>query len=239
MEHHFSVEDAKKYGIESAILLYNIRFWIAKNKANKSHFYKDRYWTYNSAKAFSEMFPYLSRPQIARHLRKLEELGVLVSDNFNTVGYDKTKWYSILDNECTEISNPCTKLNNGSSEMNNGEFEIEQPIPDTKPVNKQQIVNTDTPDAMLKNAFNEFKAMRKKMRKEMTTHAEELLKTRLKELSGNDMDLAVKILNQSTMNNWASIYELKKEYNGKTVQETQENKIKNAAFSAIQNVLNK
>ena len=185
------------------------------------------------------MFPYLSRPQIARHLRKLEELGVLVSDNFNTVGYDKTKWYSILDNECTEISNPCTKLNNGSSEMNNGEFEIEQPIPDTKPVNKQQIVNTDTPDAMLKNAFNEFKAMRKKMRKEMTTHAEELLKTRLKELSGNDMDLAVKILNQSTMNNWASIYELKKEYNGKTVQETQENKIKNAAFSAIQNILNK
>ena len=88
-------------------------------------------------------------------------------------------------------------------------------------------------------AFENFKEMRKASRKPLTKRAEEMIKTRLKELSGNDMDLAVKILNQSTMNNWASIYELKKEYNGKTVQETQENKIKNAAFSAIQNVLNK
>lgn len=88
-------------------------------------------------------------------------------------------------------------------------------------------------------AFENFKEMRKASRKPLTKRAEEMIKTRLKELSGNDMDLAVKILNQSTMNNWASIYELKKEYNGKTVQETQENKIKNAAFSAIQNILNK
>ena len=91
----------------------------------------------------------------------------------------------------------------------------------------------------LETAFEYFKEMRKASQKPLTKRAEEMIKTRLKELSGNDMDLAVKILNQSTMNNWASIYELKKEYNGKTVQETQENKIKNAAFSAIQNVLNK
>ncbi len=90
----------------------------------------------------------------------------------------------------------------------------------------------------LETAFENFKDMRKASRKPLTKRAEEMIKTRLKELSGNDMDLAVKILNQSTMNNWASIYELKKDYNGKTVQETQENKIKNAAFSAIQNVLN-
>lgn len=91
----------------------------------------------------------------------------------------------------------------------------------------------------LEIAFENFKEMRKASQKHLTKRAEEMIKTRLKELSGNDMDLAVKILNQSTMNNWASIYELKKEYNGKTVQETQENKIKNAAFSAIQNVFNK
>lgn len=131
MTHHFEVEEAKKYGIECAIILYNIKFWIEKNKANRVHFHKERYWTYNSAKAFSELFPYLSRTQIARHLRRLEELGVIISDKFNTAGYDKTKWYSLADTDCTEMNKDCTK-------MDKGVFKNEQPIPNIKP-----NINTD------------------------------------------------------------------------------------------------
>jgi uncharacterized phage protein (TIGR02220 family) len=131
MTHHFEVEEAKKYGIECAIILYNIKFWIEKNKANRVHFHKERYWTYNSAKAFSELFPYLSRTQIARHLRRLEELGVIISDKFNTAGYDKTKWYSLADTDCTKMNKDCTK-------MDKGVFKNEQPIPDIKP-----NINTD------------------------------------------------------------------------------------------------
>ena len=131
MIHHFEVEEAKKYGIECAIILYNIRFWIEKNKANRVHFHKERYWTYNSAKAFSELFPYLSPTQISRHLRKLEKLGVIISDNFNTAGYDKTKWYSLADTDCTKMNKECLK-------MDKGVFKNEQPIPDIKP-----NINTD------------------------------------------------------------------------------------------------
>lgn len=139
MTHHFEVEDAKKYGIECAVILNNIRFWIEKNKANKVHFYKERYWTYNSAKAFSELFPYLSSTQIARHLRKLEELGVIISDNFNAAGYDKTKWYSLENNDCTKMNKDCTK-------MNNGVFKNEQPIPDIKPdINISLVGSSQTP----------------------------------------------------------------------------------------------
>ena len=64
MKHSFDVELAKEYGILEAILIQNIYFWIEKNKANKKHFYDGRYWTYNSKKAFSEMFPYASERQI-------------------------------------------------------------------------------------------------------------------------------------------------------------------------------
>ena len=123
------------------------------------------------------------------------------------------------------------KANNKAKHKANTEYEYEY-------VNENENVII-IEKTEVETAFENFKEMRKASRKPLTKRAEEMIKTRLKELSGNDIDLAVKILNQSTMNNWASIYELKKDYNGKTVQETQENKIKNAAFSAIQNVFNK
>jgi len=153
MEHHFNIEDAKKYGIECAILLYNIRYWIDKNKANGKHFYNGMFWTYNSSTAFAKLFPYLSSTQIARHLRKLEEIGVLVSGNFNTVAYDKTKWYSILNYDDSDLNNPCTKMNNDTTVLNNGSFKSVQPIPDIKTDTKQ---SNNKPDIFQKKSFKTF-----------------------------------------------------------------------------------
>jgi hypothetical protein len=137
MEHHFNTEEAKKYGIEGAILIYNIRFWILKNKANNRNFINGRYWTYNSVDAFSKLFTYMSRQKIARELRKLEELGVLVSDVLSENKYDKTKWYSlsetVLNHENTIVQND----NIDCSILNNRVFKNEQYISDNKPDNKQ------------------------------------------------------------------------------------------------------
>jgi hypothetical protein len=96
-EHHFKVRDAKRYGITEAILLYNIRFWIAKNRASGKHFYKGKTWTYNSAKAFSDLFPYLSESQIKRALTSLVRQGAILKDNFNKKPYDRTNWYALAD----------------------------------------------------------------------------------------------------------------------------------------------
>jgi hypothetical protein len=96
-EHHFKVRDAKRYGITEAVLLHNLRFWIAKNKASGKHFHKNRTWTYNSYKAFNDLFPYLSESQIKRALASLVEQGAIVKDNFNKVPYDRTNWYSLAD----------------------------------------------------------------------------------------------------------------------------------------------
>ncbi len=97
MQHSFGVELAKEYGILEAILIQNIYFWIDKNKANKKHFYDGRYWTYNSRKAFSEMFPYASEKQIRRALEKLEKLNILITGNYNKQWSDRTLWYSFSD----------------------------------------------------------------------------------------------------------------------------------------------
>lgn len=97
MNHSFDVDIAIKFGVPEAIVIENFRFWIAKNKANNRHCYEGKYWTYNSAKALTELFPYWSQDQIKRIIKRLEDAAILVSGNFNQNPYDRTKWYALSD----------------------------------------------------------------------------------------------------------------------------------------------
>ena len=98
MNHAFDVDIATEYGIEEAIMIQFLQFWIAKNKANEKHFHEGRTWTYNSASALLELFPYFkSEKKAQRLMRHLEEEGVIMSGNFNENPFDKTKWYAFCD----------------------------------------------------------------------------------------------------------------------------------------------
>lgn len=95
MEHNFNVDAAIKVGINAAILLNNIYFWVKRNEANDVHYYDNHYWTYNSKKAFSKLFPYMTERQIEYALNKLKDCGYIITGNYNESPYDKTLWYSI------------------------------------------------------------------------------------------------------------------------------------------------
>ena len=110
MHHSFDIDEALTYGILEAVLLNNIKFWIAKNKGNTKHFYDGCYWTYNSAKAFCSLFPYASQQQIQRALKRLEDLGAIRTGNFNPNPYDRTKWYSIVDIDSSNLINGKTEI---------------------------------------------------------------------------------------------------------------------------------
>lgn len=63
--------------------------------------------------------------------------------------------------------------------------------------------------------YSDFKNMRKNIKKPMTERAEKILLTKLKKLTGeNNEDLAIKILEQSILNNWQDIYPLKEVNDG-------------------------
>ena len=64
-------------------------------------------------------------------------------------------------------------------------------------------------DEKLNDVFAEYVAMRKKLKKPMTDRAVELAKKKLNDLSGGDNDKAIKILEQSIMNSWQGLFELK------------------------------
>lgn len=97
MNHNFDVDIAVEYGVNCAIILENLRFWIAKNQANGVHFYDGKYWTYNSVKAFGQLFPYLTSKQIRNTLDKLEDEGLIVVGYYNALSFDRTKWYAFTE----------------------------------------------------------------------------------------------------------------------------------------------
>lgn len=97
MEHHFNIELAQDYGIEEAILINNLFYWIHKNACNNKHCHEGRFWTYNTTKAFASLFPYMSETKIFRSLKHLEECGFIVKGNFNEMKMDRTCWYAFTD----------------------------------------------------------------------------------------------------------------------------------------------
>lgn len=124
--HCFSVEIAVRYGILEAVLLENIKYWVDKNRANGKNIFDGRPWTYNSVKAFTELFPYASDGQIRRALKKLESEGLLLTGNYNKLPYDRTIWYALTDYAETIFSNG----NPHFSILQNGTFKNDKPIPD-------------------------------------------------------------------------------------------------------------
>lgn len=129
MEHSFDIDIAKIYGIPSAILLKNLYFWIEKNRANEKNYYDGHYWTYNSKKAFAELFPYMTARQIDYALQKLIDDGLIITGNYNKVAYDRTLWYAITKKGYCILQNcemDITKTHNANNEN-------VQPIPNNKP----------------------------------------------------------------------------------------------------------
>jgi len=144
--HSFEEDYAVKYGVESAIMIQNFKFWLAKNKANNKHFYEGRYWTYNSIKAFSELFPYWSDKQIRRILDSLEKNNILIVGNFNKSNYDRTKWYSLnIDYSDTKPQQNST-CPNGQMDLTkwaNGFDQMGEPIPDINTDINTDIISFD------------------------------------------------------------------------------------------------
>lgn len=123
--HAFNVEEAVKYGVEKAILLQHIRFWCVQNEGKKDSLHDGRVWMYQSVEDMHKHYPYWSTHKLHRMLKSMEDEGLILSGNYNKIGYDRTKWYSI---------------NLHSANPPNGIGESATPIPDTKEDTKKDTM---------------------------------------------------------------------------------------------------
>lgn len=154
MQHSFDIDIAKEYGILEAILLNNLWFWIEKNRANGTNYFDDNYWTYNSTRAFNELFPYASQRKIQTALTHLKDEEIIITGNYNKSAYDRTLWYAFTK-KGKSIMQKC-KMEN--TELVNGNDENVTPIPDSKPNKKPSKKTNSKPKEFVPPTLEEVKA---------------------------------------------------------------------------------
>ena len=235
MEHHFNTDVAKDCGIEEAILLHNFHFWLSKNAANEKHFHDGLYWFYNSKRAFVDLFPYMNETKIFRSIKNLEERGFVVKGNYNIDKWNKTNWYAITKFGLTYMQTKGYSISVfgalfqndtiDSGKMNDGVLQNEQSII----INN---TNTNTNSIQEKEDTNIFS--KKKYSLDLSIVAPEMQEVvetwleykkekkqsykpsgfssfykRICELSNNNPQIAMAIVEQSKSNNYDGIFPLK------------------------------
>lgn len=161
MFHMFDTEIATRYGVNAAVLFQNIAFWCNHSRANGTNYHDGLYWTYNSVKAFQELFPYLGKSQISSALQKLLDEGLIVKGNYNKVAYDRTAWYAVTELGDTMFRKPINaNVENQQmdlSKIGNGNSENREPIPYINP-DKKQDINTKRKraESAILSGFDDF-----------------------------------------------------------------------------------
>lgn len=127
-KHVLDVGVAQLVGTNAALILENISYWCEHNAANNTNLYDGHYWTYNSTKAFGELFPYMTVNVIRTALKKLKDNGLILTGNFNKSAYDRTTWYTL-----TEKAEAMLDVNVHSDEPNKEETTVENPTSSPTP----------------------------------------------------------------------------------------------------------
>lgn len=83
---------AAKIGLNEAIMLQQINYWISDKRAPERD---GRRWHYETYSKWQEQFPFWSIPTIKRIALSLESLGFIITKQFNQLKGNMTKWYSI------------------------------------------------------------------------------------------------------------------------------------------------
>lgn len=182
---------AKKIGLNEAIILQQIHYWISNNKKANRNFINGMYWTYNSMKEWHESeFSFWSFDTVKRTFAKLVKNGLLLKDNFNKDKRDRTAWYTInyvklneiMKTETIEKSTPicksakCTNAkddNTINAKVQNapmGECKMHQPLPEITTKTSTEISICSSSNSNLQshkklNLKNEFEENICKLRK--------------------------------------------------------------------------
>lgn len=118
---------AVEIGLNEAIVLNQVNYWLEKNKKTGNNLRDGRFWVYNSFPKWQEQFPWWSISTVKRIFSSLEEQGLLISGCYNRLKMDRTKWYTI---DYEKLGRFFASGQNDPIESAN----TTRPIPETSPV---------------------------------------------------------------------------------------------------------
>ena len=234
MEFHFNAELATAYGVDGAIFLHAMAFWVAKNQANGRHFHEGRTWTYNTLEALTKLFPFWSKRQIERITGRLREQGALLSGNFSEDKTDRTLWYALSDAvlETYGLSAPPISPNGEMHFTEPGQpfhdsvkcnketvtDQLSSPLPpkgerrdkhDLPPAVRELLTGYAGEDRELAGALEDLMEVRTAKKAVNSPRAVRTLLGELDRLSGQRREDKLLLLRQSVTNSWKSVFPLK------------------------------
>ena len=184
---------AKAIGLNEAIVLQQIHYWLQKSSNVKD----GHKWIYNSMPNWQKQFDFWSLPTVKRVFRSLEKQDLIITANYNKAGFDKTKWYRINYEKLQHMSrrsdqNDTTMVSNWTDGSDQNDTTYTNRLPETTTETTTEI-SSDKPDDHLsenfeaiwkeypnkagkKEAFKHYK----KWRKESKEHTDEYLMGKLK-----------------------------------------------------------
>tara|TARA_Y100000361_G_C11161446_1_gene347657 strand:- start:4025 stop:4738 length:714 start_codon:yes stop_codon:yes gene_type:complete len=209
MEHHFNVEIAKQLGLNKAVILYNLDYWIQKNRANNNNYFDGEYWTHNSVSAYKELFPYLSEKAIYKALKDLETDGYLITGNYHENKYNRSKWYSLTEKYYCILQNEVIhypKKENGLVPKGVITTDNKTQIENTNKKQRVQKREYEIPSGINIKSWEEFEVFRKEIKKKLNKSSVARLFKLLLEYDTNEQ---AEIINNSIMNSWQGLFPLK------------------------------
>lgn len=95
---------ANVLGLNEAIVVQQIHYWLTINEKAKINIYDDKVWTYNTYDVWQkENFTFWSVRTLKSIFKKLEDKGILIKDNYNKKKYDRTLWITLDYNKLEEL----------------------------------------------------------------------------------------------------------------------------------------
>lgn len=156
--HSFNVQMADRHGVDEAIMIEQLYWWIHHNECEEEMVIDGRIWCRCSAKGFRRWLSYMSEQKIARILRQMEEKKMILVGNFNKKATNQTKWYTFTD----AFKKKMEEVGYDFSKMKTGIFKNEKSYNSiiNNPINKEYTVQEEEKiilsDDNIKKDFDHF-----------------------------------------------------------------------------------
>lgn len=222
-----NAQDAIDYGVEEGIVLNTIRQWLHFNETERKNIFDGYVWTYGTGEYYTKFLPMWNGRKISRLLKSLLDKGALIEGNYNRVGYDRTKWYTLpidgktdvlpKDQDDTHLQN----LVNGSAKSGksnihnlvNGSAKFGKPIPTNKTTKKETnkhkaptAVSVSVPPFVDQQSFDDYLSWRKSQKLSVSKTVVTRLINELNKIEDKNPDDAQKALDNALINGWKKFY---------------------------------
>ena len=237
-------ELAVKIGLNEAIVLQQLHYWIADSKSGVTH--NGMQWVYNSYEQWIEQFPFWSVDTVKRALTSLKNQDLIYVEKINKSSCDHTNYYAInydhsaliddssvhrsIGANCTDRTGQNAPISTETTTENTTDIK-DSAEPKRKQEKQKKESTFSLPEKLNLDAWSQWTEYRKqqgfKPYKKVAL-GEGAAASKLIELAGGDPAKQLAIVNQSISNQWKGLFALKTE-------QQQKSAIRQTGFTASEN----